>query len=181
MKFNRTEIDGLYIAELSPIYDDRGSFARAFCEDELKSVGVLKHIKQINHSYAKKSGSIRGMHYQNHPFTEMKLVRCLSGKIFDVVVDIRRDSKTFLKWHGEILSQDNNKMMIIPEGFAHGFQVIKPNSQLLYFHTENYHPECEGGILYNDPMVNIDWPLQCSDVSMKDSNHNLLDSLFKGI
>ena len=150
MKFNEIKIKGLYIAELEPFSDDRGFFARAYCNKELEKINIEKPIKQINHSSTSTVGAIRGMHYQNTPYAEIKMVRCIVGEVFDVAVDLRKDSDTFLQWHGEYLNSKNFKMMVIPEGFAHGFQVTKPNSELLYFHTESYTQKAELGVLFND-------------------------------
>lgn len=181
MKFNETRIKGLYIANIQPSIDERGFFVRSYCNKELEKIGVIKSIKQINHSSTSKIGSIRGMHYQNPPYSEIKMIRCIYGEVFDVVIDIRENSETFLQWHGEYLSSENYKMMIVPEGFAHGFQVIKENSQLLYLHTESYTPESESGILFNDKAVKIKWPLQVTDISNRDLKHNVVTKNFKGI
>jgi dTDP-4-dehydrorhamnose 3,5-epimerase len=179
MKFNKTKIKGLYIAELVPFSDDRGFFARAYCNKELEKINIEKPIKQINHSSTPTVGAIRGMHYQNPPYAEIKMVRCIAGEVFDVVVDLRKDSDTFLQWHGEYLNSKNFKMMVIPEGFAHGFQVIKPNSELIYFHTESYTQKAESGLLFNDERIGIKWPLQVTDVSDRDLRHKLITKEFK--
>ena len=121
------------------------------------------------------------MHFQYPPHAEVKIVRCISGEVFDVAVDLRIDSDTFLQWHGEYLSSDNYKMMIIPEGFAHGFQVIKPNSEMLYLHTESYVEGSESGVLFDDEKIGIKWPLEITSVSGKDLNHRLIKEKFKGI
>ena len=181
MRFNKTKIKGLYIAELDPLSDDRGFFTRTYCNKELEKINVEKPIKQINHSLTSTVGSIRGMHYQNYPYLEIKMVRCISGEVFDVAVDLRKDSDTFLQWHGEYLSAENSKMMIIPEGFAHGFQVIKPNSELLYFHTDFYSPNEEGAVNAFDPLLKIDWPLKVTEISERDNSHSFLNIEFKGI
>jgi dTDP-4-dehydrorhamnose 3,5-epimerase len=181
MKFNETKIKGLYVAELEPLNDNRGFFTRAYCNKKLRKAGVAKSIKQINHSLTSVVGTIRGMHYQNSPYTEAKMVRCIAGEVFDVVIDIRKHSDTFLHWHGEYLSSKNLKMMVIPEGFAHGFQVIKPNSELLYLHTESYEKSSESGILFNDEKIGIEWPLQAADISDRDLKHKMVGKEFKGI
>ncbi|NOR68610.1 MAG: dTDP-4-dehydrorhamnose 3,5-epimerase, partial [Methylomarinum sp.] len=126
-------------------------------------------------------GAIRGLHFQYPPYTEMKIVRCLKGKIFDVAVDLRKDSSTLLKWHSEILTPDNNKMMVIPEGFAHGFQSLESESEVLYLHTAEYQAEFEGGVLFNDPKLNIQWPIEYTDISDRDRNHPLIDEYFTGL
>lgn len=181
MKFNKTKIKGLYITELEPFNDNRGFFVRAYCNKELEEVNIEKPIKQINHSLTSTVGSIRGMHYQKYPYLEIKMVRCIAGEVFDVAVDLRKDSDTFLQWHGEYLSAENSKMMVIPEGFAHGFQVIKPNSELLYFHTESYTQKAESGVMFNDEKIGIKWPLQVTDISDRDLKHKLITREFKGL
>ena len=181
MKFNKTKIKGLYVAELEPFSDDRGFFVRSYCDKALGEINVTKSIKQINHSLTLTVGAIRGMHYQNYPHSEIKMVRCISGEVFDVAVDLRKNSDTFLQWHGEHLSSANFKIMVIPEGFAHGFQVIKPNSELLYFHTESYTQKAESGVLFNDEKIGIKWPLQVTDISDRDLKHKLITREFKGL
>lgn len=181
MQFNETKIQGLYIAELEPLSDERGFFARAYCNKELERINIEKPIKQINHSLTSIVGAIRGMHYQNSPYAEIKMVRCIAGEVFDVAIDLRKDSDTFLQWHGEYLNSENFKMMVIPEGFAHGFQVIKSNSELLYFHTESYVQKVESGVLFNDKKIGIEWPLQVTDISGRDLKHNLITKEFTGL
>ena len=138
-------------------------------------------IAQINHSITVWKGALRGMHFQYPPKAEIKIVKCLRGSVFDVLIDLRHNSPTFLQWYGETLSAENLKMMYIPQDFAHGFQTLEDNSELLYFHTEFYSPEHEEGVRYNDPMVNISWPLEVIDVSEKDRNYPLLGEDFSGI
>ncbi|MCR4343412.1 MAG: dTDP-4-dehydrorhamnose 3,5-epimerase, partial [Candidatus Scalindua sp.] len=133
------------------------------------------------HSKTKKQGAIRGMHFQYKPFAEMKLIRCLKGKVFDVAVDLRKHSSTYLSWYAEILSPENATMFIVPEGCAHGFQVLEPDSELLYLHTAFYNPEYEGGILYDDPAVGIEWPMACSEISDRDKQYALINNSFHGI
>jgi dTDP-4-dehydrorhamnose 3,5-epimerase len=181
MKFNKLEIEGLYVAELEPFTDDRGSFVRSYCSKELEEINILKPISQINHSFTKTVGSIRGMHYQNSPNAEIKMVRCIAGEIFDVAIDLRKGSDTFLQWHGEYLNAENLKMMIIPEGFAHGFQVIKKNTEVLYLATESYTPEVESGVLFNDKKIKIEWPLQGINISDRDLKHKAITKEFKGL
>ena len=181
MKFNKTKIKGLYITELEPFNDNRGVFVRAYCNKELEEVNIEKPIKQINHSLTSTVGSIRGMHYQKYPYLEIKMVRCIAGEVFDVAVDLRKDSDTFLQWHGEYLSAENSKMMVIPEGFAHGFQVIKPNSELLYFHTESYTQKAESGVMFNDEKIGIKWPLQVLGTSDRDLRYKPITKEFKGL
>jgi len=181
MRITTTDIDNAFIVESEVISDERGRFARIFCDHELAHVTGERKIVQANVSCTVSTGSIRGMHYQKPPFAEMKMVRCLKGRVYDVVVDLRKNSKTFLQWHAEELTPDNFKMLIIPEGCAHGFQTLEPDTELLYFHTAYYAPEFEDGVLYNDPALKIDWPLPCYQLSERDSSYKILDSTFMGI
>ena len=167
--------------ERSPISDDRGWFERLFCSEELISVGVTKNIVQINRTLTRKKGSVRGMHFQYTPDAEMKIVTCLKGSIFDVAVDARSGSKTFLQWHAERLTQDNHRSLVIPEGFAHGFQTMTDNCELLYLHTAAYNPNNEGAIHALDDKLSIAWPLPVGEMSHRDMNHPMIDSNFKGI
>ncbi|MFX1594266.1 MAG: dTDP-4-dehydrorhamnose 3,5-epimerase family protein, partial [Promethearchaeota archaeon] len=126
-------------------------------------------------------GTIRGMHFQYPPKAEIKIVKCISGSVYDVAIDLRKDSSSFLKWHAEVLSDKNMKLLYIPEGFAHGFQTLENNTEICYFVTEFYYPEYEGGIVYNDPKINIKWPLEMTNISDKDREIKLLNDDFKGI
>ena len=135
----------------------------------------------MNHSFTTHKGTIRGMHYQAAPYREIKMIRCIAGAVFDVIIDIRRDSPTFLRWFGVELSARNKKMLYIPEGFAHGFQSLADNTELLYHHSEFYTPGSEGGIRYDDEKAAIKWPLPLSVISERDANHPYIDKNFKGI
>ena len=181
MKFNQSKIKDLYVVELQPFIDDRGFFVRSYCDEALREVGITKPIKQINHSLTSKIGTIRGMHYQQSPHAEIKMVRCISGEIFDVAIDLRKGSSTFLQWHGEYLREGDFKMMIIPEGFAHGFQAMRENTEIIYPSTASYNQKSEDGILFSDESVGIEWPLSATCVSDKDLNHAVLTKDFKGI
>jgi dTDP-4-dehydrorhamnose 3,5-epimerase len=181
MKFNNLGIEGLYLAELEPLRDDRGFFVRSYCDKALKEINIMKPIKQVNHSFTSIIGAIRGMHYQNPPHAEIKMVRCISGEVFDVAIDLRKGSDTFLQWHGEYLNPENFKMMIIPEGFAHGFQVIKQNTELIYMHTASYAPGAESGLLFNDEEIGIEWPLQVTEISDRDLKHKMITKEFEGV
>lgn len=181
MKFHETPLKGAYIIEAEPFVDHRGIFSRTFCKKEFQEINHAKEIVQINYSMTKMKGGLRGLHYQLPPKAEIKVVRCISGSVFDVIVDLRKDSPTFLKWFGEILSKDNMKMMYVPEGFAHGFLSLEENSALIYFTTEFYSPEQERGINYKDPAINIKWPSDILEVSEKDKNYPFLEKDFKGI
>ena len=177
----QTQIPDLVLAETRPYADSRGAFSRLYCKRELSSVIGSRQIVQVNISSTGSVGAVRGMHFQHAPHAEMKLVRCLKGRVWDVAVDLRANSPTFLKWHAQELSHANAKMIVIPEGFAHGFQVLEPDSELLYLHTEFYERQSEGGLRYNDPKFEINWPLPITDLSDRDAKHPLIDSSFQGL
>lgn len=161
--------------------DKRGYLSRVFCYDELKKNKINFSIKQINITLTKKKGTIRGLHFQLPPHSEIKMVSCIKGKIFDVIVDLRKNSKTFLKTHSEILSEKNQKSLIVPKGFAHGFQALEDNCEILYFHSENYNSDYEDGIKYNDPQLSIKWPKNTTNISKRDDNFKLILENFKGL
>ncbi len=181
MKISDTPIDGLLIAEITPFQDERGCFSRLYCERELADAVGNRRVVQINNSCTMTPGAVRGMHYQSAPAAEMKMVRCLKGRVWDVAVDLRHGSPWFLQWHAQELSPENGLMMLIPEGFAHGFQVLEANSELLYLHTEPYTQSAEGGVRYDDPALAIDWPLQVADLSKRDRRHPLVTNKFHGL
>jgi dTDP-4-dehydrorhamnose 3,5-epimerase len=181
MKIEQTLLKDAVVIEPEPFSDDRGLFVRVFCQQEFQDFLCGKYIVQINQSITRQKGAIRGMHFQWPPMSEIKIVKCLYGSVFDVMIDLRKNSPTFLKWHGEILTADNMKMVYIPEGFAHGFQTLEANSELLYFHTEFYTPDHEGGVCYNDPKIGIKWPLEVTEISDKDERYSLLVQDFGGI
>ena len=181
MKILGNPFESAFVLEAEPYVDHRGQFGRIYCQDKLKQIGHHKQIVQVNHSLTRKSGAIRGMHFQYPPKAEIKMVKCLRGSVFDVIVDLRWDSDTLLQWFGEILSDDNLKMMYVPEGFAHGFQTLEENTELLYLHTEFYSPEHEGGVRYDDPILSIAWPSKATEVSEKDQQYPLLSEDFEGI
>lgn len=176
-----TPIPGLLVLHRKPIGDNRGYLERLFCADELQAVIPCKTIKQINHTLTVKRGTVRGMHFQFSPFTEIKFVSCLCGEVFDVAIDLRQNSPTFLKWHAEILNADKHKTFVIPEGFAHGFQTLTDNCEMLYFHTAVYQPSAEGGLNAKDPRLAIEWPLSISEQSPRDLVHPMLTSDFTGV
>jgi dTDP-4-dehydrorhamnose 3,5-epimerase len=181
MKAHAVAIEGLALVETSAFRDHRGEFARFFCEKDLyKQIGD-RHIVQINRSLTRAAGAVRGLHFQFPPHAEMKLVRCTRGRVYDVAVDLRSNSPTFLKWFGCELSADNTMMLVVPEGFAHGFQVIEPDSELIYLTTAAYEPNAEGGLAPEDPAIGIRWPLPISDLSERDRKHPPLGSGFKGV
>ena len=169
MIINETKIKGVYVLELEKRVDERGYFERVFSQDELKNVGINYQIVQINRSLTKEKGIIRGMHFQKSPKAEDKIVQCLKGTIFDVALDIRKDSQTYGQWHAELLSSDNQRMLLIPKGLAHGFQAITNDCLVEYFVSELYAPMYESGIRWNDTLFNIDWPIKSPSLSAKDA------------
>jgi dTDP-4-dehydrorhamnose 3,5-epimerase len=174
-------IAGVLSITLKPLADQRGSFTRLFCADELFNLGWSTSVAQVNYSYTAKKGSIRGMHFQQPPFSEAKLVTCLRQSVWDVVVDLRTDSETFLKWYALELSADNHKAILIPPGCAHGFQTLSDDVELLYFHSRSHVSEADDGVNPLDPVLNIEWPLNVSVISEKDANQRLLGSNFLGL
>jgi len=176
-----TKLSGVIVAETVPVVDPRGAFARLFCERELSEVMGGRHIVQINHSRTVTLGAVRGLHFQRPPQAEMKLVRCLKGRVWDVAVDLRAGSKTFLQWHAEELTPGNARMLIVPEGCAHGFQALEVGSELLYLHTAFYDPDLEGGVRCDDSRLGIAWPLPIADLSHRDRLLPLLDAEFRGL
>ncbi len=181
MHFKQLPLNGAYLIDPDPFKDERGFFARTFCQKEFAKIGFHKQSVQINHSATRLKGSIRGMHYQRPPASETKIIRCVQGAVFDVMVDLRADSTTFMRWHGVELSQKNMCMVYIPDGFAHGFQTLTDNADLIYHHSAFYNPECEHGFRYDDPAVSITWPLSVSEISQRDISHPFLSGDFGGI
>ena len=181
MKLVETSISGAWVVESDSIQDNRGGFSRLFCSGELQSIFGSRAIVQINHSKTRDVGAIRGLHYQKAPHAELKIVRCLKGRVFDVAVDLRQDSPTFLKWNAVELTPESNLAYLIPEGCAHGFQVLEENSQLLYLHTAFYTPESEVAVRFDDPRIAVNWPLPPTNVSAKDKSHPLLNEVFEGV
>jgi dTDP-4-dehydrorhamnose 3,5-epimerase len=161
--------------------DERGSFSRLFCEGSLSAFGQPFHIRQINHSCTREAGSVRGLHYQQATHPEAKLISCLRGEVWDVAVDLRPDSRTFLQWHAQRLRAGDGCGLLIPAGFAHGFQALTDDVELLYLHSTDYAPEHEGGLSVHDPRLAISWPLPVKNLSARDSSHSLLDSSFAGV
>lgn len=178
---NNISPNGLKLIQHKPIGDSRGYLCRLFCAEELAAAGWTKPIAQINHTLTVKRGTVRGMHFQYPPYAEMKLVTCIRGAIWDVAVDVKTDSPTFLRWHAEELSADNCSAMIIPEGFAHGFQSLMDDVELIYCHTAPYESEAEAGLNPNDPKLAIAWPLTIAELSTKDAKHRMLDEHFMGV
>jgi len=179
--FVPTAIADLMIVERQPKGDERGFLCRLFCAKEFSGTSFNQPIAQINHTLTRRRGSLRGLHFQFSPHAEDKLVSCLKGEIFDVAVDLRQGSSTFLHWHGEILSERNSRGLLIPRGFAHGFQTLANDCELIYLHSSPYVPEAEGGLNAADPALAIDWPLAVTDMSVRDRTHSLLTSEFRGV
>ncbi len=167
-------LDGAALVEAEPFQDYRGVFARIFCARELNSIFGDRRIVNSNFARTRRAGTVRGLHFQRPPHQEMKLIRCIRGGVYDVIVDIRRDSPTFLRWHGETLTPGNMRMLIVPEGFAHGFQTLEDDSEVLYMNTAFYAPEFEGGIRYDDPVLGVSWPLDVVEISGKDVSYPFL-------
>ena len=177
-----TPIRGLMVLQRKPIGDSRGHLERMFCAEELQPLTpATRRIEQINHTWTSGRGTIRGLHFQYPPHSETKFVSCLHGEVFDVAVDLRRASATFLHWHAEVLSADNHKTLVIPEGLAHGFQTLSENCGMLYFHTAAYQPSAEGGLNARDPVLNIRWPLEVTELSPRDAAHPFVTTEFAGV
>lgn len=167
---------GLKLVERQRIGDSRGFLSRLFCAEELAAAGWAKPIAQINHTYTAMRGTVRGMHFQRPPHTEMKLVSCIRGEIWDVAVDVRAGSPTFLHWHAERLSADSGRALLIPEGFAHGFQTLTDDAELLYCHSAAYNAGAEAGLNPLDERLAITWPLPISELSARDAAHPLIET-----
>lgn len=172
---------GLKRLQRHQFFDSRGFFSRIFCAEELEMSGWVKPIAQVNHTYTAKQGTVRGMHFQNFPHAEMKLVTCIRGEVMDVVVDIRIGSSTFLQWHAERLSAADGCAILIPEGFAHGFQALTDNVDLLYCHSRAYQAQSERGLNPADPLLNISWPLPITELSSRDAGQSLIRPDFEGV
>ncbi|MDC1160492.1 dTDP-4-dehydrorhamnose 3,5-epimerase family protein [Luminiphilus sp.] len=177
----QTPIAGLQIMQRRPMGDERGYLERLFCVSDLEPLIGDRTIVQINHTLTVQIGVVRGMHYQNPPYAEMKLVSCLKGEVYDVAVDLRKDSPTFLEWHAAILSEKNHRSFAIPEGFAHGFQTLADHCELIYLHTAAYAPEAEAGVDALDPLVGIEWPLPITERSVRDQAHTKINVEFVGL
>jgi dTDP-4-dehydrorhamnose 3,5-epimerase len=172
---------GLKLVQRHILGDNRGFLARMFCSDELIAAGWRQPIAQINHTYTAIKGCVRGLHYQRPPRTEIKLVSCIRGQVWDVAVDLRVDSPTFLQWHAEQLSAENGCALLIPEGFAHGFQTLTDDVELIYCHSQAYTADAESGLSSTDPSLGIPWPLKIAELSTRDAGHPLITSDFEGV
>ena len=176
MKFRETELSGAYIIDIEPFEDDRGLFARAWCRKEFEAHGLNPSIVQANISKNRHRGTLRGLHWQRDPYAECKLLRCTRGSIYDVIVDLRPESDTFKSWVGVELTEENHRMLLVPENFAHGFQTLQDNSEVFYQVTQFYTPGAECGARYDDPAFAIDWPQDVSAISEKDEGWIPFDS-----
>lgn len=174
-------LPGLKRVTRQRIGDRRGFLSRLFCAEELAAAGWLKPVAQINHTCTALRGTVRGLHFQHPPHAEMKLVSCIRGEVWDVAVDVRAGSPTFLRWHAERLSAENGQALLLPEGFAHGFQALTDDVELLYCHSAAYHAGAETGLNPQDAHLNIAWPLAITELSARDASHPLLTSAFEGV
>ncbi len=175
MKFIESELKGAFIVEPELLEDERGFFARTWCRKEFEQHGLNPNLVQCNISFNRQKGTLRGMHYQASPFEETKIVRCTMGAIYDVIIDLRPDSKKFMCWIAIELSAENRKMIYIPEGFAHGFQTLVDNTEVFYQMSEFYAPEYACGVRWNEPKFNIKWPDGVKIISVKDDNFKDFD------
>jgi dTDP-4-dehydrorhamnose 3,5-epimerase len=171
--FQPSPLAGAFVVELERREDERGFFARSFCQDEFAKHGLNPRLVQCNVSFNTRRGTLRGMHYQAKPHEEAKVVRCTQGAVFDVMVDLRPKSATFKRWQGVELSAANRRALYIPEGFAHGFQTLTDDAELLYLMSEFYHPECARGVRWDDPAFGIEWPLKDPHMSERDRTYPL--------
>jgi len=181
MKILPTPLAGLHEIRHAPIGDARGRFTRLFCEQELTTIRPGLHFSQINVSETRGLGALRGLHYQTPPAAEAKLICCLRGRIFDVAVDLRAGSPTFLRWHAIELAENNGRAVFIPEGFAHGFQTFTDEAHVLYMHTAPWTPACEAGLRHDDPRLAIAWPMPVTEISERDRSLPLIDDAFAGV
>jgi dTDP-4-dehydrorhamnose 3,5-epimerase len=174
-------LPGLLVLQHRVHQDERGRFARLFCEGSLDQSGQPFHVRQINQSLTRERGTVRGLHFQYAPHAESKLITCLRGTVWDVAVDVRQGSPTFLHWHAERLEAGDGRSLLLPPGFAHGFQALSDDVELLYLHSADYNPAHEGGLAVTDPRLAIDWPLPLKNLSVRDAGHPLLDGTFQGV
>lgn len=178
--FTATPLNGLLLVQRKTAEDHRGFLSRIYCAEEFLKAGIVNPIMQINHTLTRHKGTVRGLHFQYAPHMEAKLVSCLKGEVFDVAVDLRRGSATFMQWHGVILSGDNRRSLYLPEGFAHGFQALTDDCELLYLHSAPYRPEVEDALNIKDPKLNISWPLPIMHQSERDRCRPFIDEHFSG-
>lgn len=170
MKFTETRLPDAYVVDLQKMEDERGFFARAFCRSEFEQHGMVPDVVQANMSWNPTRGTLRGMHYQHHPYQETKFIRCTRGAIYDVIIDLRKDSPGYGQWVGVELTADNRSALFVPRDFAHGFITLTDDTEVLYLVSQSYQPGSEGGIRWDDPHFNIDWPIDPVCISEKDAN-----------
>lgn len=178
---SNTSIPDLKVIRRIAVSDKRGYLTRIFCIEELQTLIQDRNIEQINHTYTAKRGTVRGFHFQYPPHAEIKMVTCIKGEVFDVAVDVRNSKPSYLEHHSEILSAKNQKILLIPEGFAHGFQALTDDCELLYLHTSTYHSNSEGALNVRDPFLSISWPLIITEISDRDSLHPMIEEGFLGM
>lgn len=176
-----TPLAGLRCVQRLPIKDERGFLARLFCTQDLQDAGWVGPVAQINHTLTRQCGTVRGLHFQRRPHAEMKLVSCLRGEVWDVAVDLRQGSPTYLHWHAMHLSADNGVAFLIPPGFAHGFQTITSDVEMLYCHSEPFAAHAEGGLHVKDPTLALPWPLPIAELSARDTTHPFINPEFQGV
>ena len=181
LQLHQTRLQDLQVVERRPIGDQRGFLERLYCSVELREAGLRSTIAQINRTLTKARGTVRGMHFQVPPHSETKLVSCLRGEVFDVAVDLRAGSRTFLHWHAETLSAQNHRSLLIPEGFAHGFQTLTDDCEMLYLHTACYEPAAQGVVSPRDPRIAVAWPLPLAALSERDAGQPFLAADYCGI
>jgi dTDP-4-dehydrorhamnose 3,5-epimerase len=181
MKIYETPLEGAYTLELEKHGDERGFFARFFCEKEFLSAGLEVNFPQINNSMSARKGAIRGLHYQLTPNAEVKVMRCVRGAMYDVIVDMRLGSRTYLQWFAAELTAENRTMMYVPRGFAHAFLSLTDNVEVIYMASAAYAPASERGLRWNDPVINIKWPIQPVEVSDKDRSWPDFDPDWHGV
>lgn len=176
-----TAISGVFAIDRPMYGDERGFLSRLFCADRLRQAGWIKPLAQINHTFTAHAGSVRGFHFQHPPHAEMKLVSCVQGEVWDVAVDLRQGSPTFLRWHAERLSLENRRALLIPEGCAHGFQALTDRCELVYCHSAGFYRDAEGGVRHDDAALRVPWPLPVRDLSLRDATHPLISPNFTGL
>ena len=182
MIFRKLPLKGSYLIDLDKMEDNRGFFARYYCKNEFAEHGLVTKWLQFNTSFTKKRATIRGLHFQRPPRAEAKLIRVIRGSIFDVIVDIRATSPTYGKWISRELNEENRSMMYVPIGFAHGFQTLEDDCELLYMHSEFYNPDAEGAINILDPEISMEWPLNIAQISERDGSHPMINiNIFKSL
>lgn len=168
VRFFETPLKGAFVIDIDPISDERGYFARTFCKKEFELYRLKNDFKQCNISFNLRRGTIRGMHFQIPPYEETKLVSCINGAIYDVIIDLRQDSDTYLQWYSVELNAENQRMLYVPEGFAHGFQTLEDNTKVFYQMGEYFEQQSSSGVRWDDPVFGIEWPLPCEVISNKD-------------